>query len=156
MNIVVRDFLEEDVPATAQIFYDAVHQGTRDFYDDSQRHAWASEVPDLERWLARLRPQTVLVAEADTRIVGFMTLTKDGCIDLAFVAPDAMGRGVATRLYEELVCVAKANGLARLWTDASHLARGFFERAGWTLVDVQTVTRAGVDLTNFRMEKFLR
>lgn len=155
MTVVVRNFRKADAEATALIFYDAVRRGSGAHYTDTQKRAWAPSVPDIESWLARIAPQTALVAELDDRVVGFMTLTEEGCIDLAFVAPDQMGRGVATQLYVSLCEAAAVNGLRRLWTDASHAARRFFEREGWTVVKTQTAVRNGVALTNFRMEKIL-
>ena len=155
MIILVRRFDDTDAEATARVFFEAVRDGTGAHYSQSQQRAWAPEVPDLGDWRARIAPQTALVAEADDEVVGFMTLTEDGCIDLAFVAPDHMGRGIATRLYLAIQDAAEARGMKRLWTDASHQARAFFERKGWKVVTTQTPVRNGVALTNFRMEKYL-
>lgn len=155
MQMTVRRFEDRDAEATARIYFDAVRIGARDYYDEAQRQAWASSVPDTLPWRARLRSQASFVAERDGAIVGFMTLKPDGCIDLAFVAPEAMGTGVARQLYERLLAEAAAMGLRRLHTEASHLARPFFQRQGWSVVKQQTVERDGVALTNFVMEKHL-
>ena len=155
MQVTVRRFEDRDAEATARIYFDAVRIGAQDYYDEAQRRAWASSVPDTPPWRARLRSQASFVAERDGAIVGFMTLKPDGCIDLAFVAPQAMGTGVARQLYERLLAEASAMGLRRLHTEASHLARPFFERQGWSVVKRQTVERDGVALTNFVMEKHL-
>ncbi len=155
MQVTVRRFEDEDAEATARIYFDAVRVGARDHYDEAQRRAWASAVPDTPPWRARLRSQASFVAERDGAIVGFMTLKPDGCIDLAFVAPQAMGTGVARQLYERLLAEAAAMGLRQLHTEASHLARPFFERQGWSVIKQQTVERDGVALTNFVMEKDL-
>ena len=80
----------------------------------------------------------------------------DGYLDFAYVAPDAMGQGVAKALYDAILAVAEKAGLARLTSEASHLARRFFERQGWRVVEEQSVARNGVTLTNFRMEIDLR
>ena len=84
-----------------------------------------------------------------------MTLRADGLIDLAFVAPDVAGQGVAKPLYDAIEAEAKGRGLARLHAEASLLARPFFERQGWSVVGRQSVERDGVALTNFVMEKAL-
>ena len=152
----IRRFRPEDAAATARIFFDAVRVGAQGHYDDAQRRAWAPDVPDTAAWRARLEAQTVRVAERDGVVVGFMTLRADGCIDLAFVAPAAMGQGVAGALYEAILAEASRLGLSRLHAEASHLARPFFARRGWTVVRPQTVTRDGVMLTNFLMETALR
>ncbi len=127
--------------------------GARTHYDEAQRQAWAPAVPATADWLARIKPQTALVAERRGDVVGLMTLTADGCIDLAYVAPDQIGQGVAKQLYDAIMCEAVERGMPRLYAEASHLARGFFERQGWSVVRQQTVTRGGVEMTNFAMVK---
>lgn len=154
-QVSVRRFREDDTAATAQLYFDAVHRGARDHYDEAQRKAWAPQVPEAEAWRERLTCQTTLVAERDAKVVGFMTLQPDGYIDLAFVAPETMGRGVARQLYEAVLAEAARMGVRRLHTQASYLARRFFERQGWTVAREQNLSRDGVSVTNFVMEKHL-
>jgi putative acetyltransferase len=155
IKISVRLFREDDLPDLGRIYFDAVREGTKSHYSKTQRHAWAHEIPDGPKWLARLSSQIVYVAEQDNRIAGFMTLQTDGYIDLAFVAPDLIGRGVAHQLYLAILKHAKSANTTRMSTHASHLARPFFERQGWTLIKEQSVTVREVALTNFIMEKVL-
>ncbi len=154
-QVSVRRFRDEDADATARIFFKAVHQGAAGHYDEAQRRAWAPRIPDLPTWRDRLGGQAVFVAERHGRIVGFMTLRPDGCIDLAFVAPDAMGTGVAKGLHEAILGEAARQQMTKLHTHASHLARPFFERQGWTVMREQTAERDGVRLTNFFMQTAL-
>jgi putative acetyltransferase len=151
-DVAIRPYRTADAAATAQLFYDAVRGGTDAHYDPDQRRAWAPEVPDTDAWRDRLADQTVFVAERAGRLAGFMTLTADGCIDLAFVAPDCTGQGIAGALYDRIVDAAREKGLTHLTADASHLLRPFLERRGWRVVREQTVEREGVALTNFVME----
>lgn len=153
--ISIRRFRDDDAEATARVFFDAVHLGAKGHYDEAQRRAWVPQPPAGARWRGRLRTQSTLVAERDGRVIGFMTLRPDGYIDLAFVAPEFIGRGVAKRLYDAIHEEAMTLGLRRLYSEASHLARPFFERQGWSVVRAQSVERDGVSLTNFVMEKVL-
>lgn len=154
-DVLIRPFRQEDTAATTQIFYDAVHRGTRAHYDAGQRQAWAPRLPDGEAWFARLDAQTAFVAERNGDILGFMSIAADGCIDLAFVAPAQTGQGIGQRLYDAILSAATDAGLCRLHTQASHPARAFFERQGWSVVTPQTVVRDGVSLPNFVMERIL-
>lgn len=133
-NISVRRFKDKDAAATARIFFDSVHLGTRAHYDEAQRRAWAPEVPDTSSWLDRLKSQTTFVAERNERVIGFMTLRPDGYIDLAYVAPDAVGTGVAKLLYDSVEAEASKMDVRRLHSEASQGARAFFERQGWSVV----------------------
>ena len=154
MNI--RPFRDDDASAAAQIFFNSVRLGTRDYYDEAQRVAWAPRVPEATKWLSRLKSQTVFVAERSGRVVGFMTLAAEGYIDLAFVASDAIGQGIGKELYDAILAEALNLRVPRLHAEASHLARPFFERQGWSVVESQTVTRGDdVAIPNFVMEKEL-
>lgn len=154
-HISIRRFRDEDAAATARVFFDAVHIGTRSHYDEPQRHAWAPLVPETGQWRERLGSQITLVAHRHGRVIGFMGLSPYGCVDLIFVAPDEVGKGVAANLHHAILEEARGMRLQRLWAEVSHVARGFFERQGWAVVDEQAVSRNGVLLTNFVMERYL-
>ena len=152
----IRRFRDDDAGATAQIFFDSIRLGTQDYYDEAQRHAWAPRVPETSKWLSRLKSQTVFVAERHGCVVGFMTLTAEGCIGLAYVVPDAIGQGIGKALYDAILSEAEIIGLPKLTAEASHLARAFFKRQGWSVVESQTVTRGDdVAIPIFVMEKIL-
>jgi putative acetyltransferase len=155
MPLKVREYRESDAEVLAGLFFDAVRQGARDHYSREQREAWAPSVPDTAGFASRLAAMTVLVAEDETGVLGFMALDAAGCIDLAFVRPDRIGTGVASRIYTQLETVARASGQRRLFSDASELAKPFFKRHGWTVCRQQTVERRGVELTNYRMQKWI-
>lgn len=84
-----------------------------------------------------------------------MTIDAMGFIDLAFVAPAALGQGVGWRLYAAVEARARDLGGAVLTTEASRMARPFFERQGWAVVAEQVVLKRGVGLTNCWMRKAL-
>lgn len=151
----LRLFVDTDAPALGQIMYDAVRQGTVAFYDEAQRSAWMPEPRSGAQWLQRLQTPQTWVAEDAQGIAGFITLAADGHIDLAYVRPDVMGAGVAQALYEQLEQAALSQNIARLDTEASHLAQRFFSRRGWRLIKTQTVVSNGVAMQNHRMEKVL-
>jgi putative acetyltransferase len=154
-GLTIRRFRNEDALSTAQLFFDSVRVGTGQHYNERERLAWAAETPTTCAWLKRLSSQAVFVAEANGAIAGFMTLTEKGCIDLAYVAPHLMRKGIGGALYESVEAEAFSRGVECLWTEASHLARGFFEKHGWSILEEQSVVRNGVKLTNYLMEKGL-
>lgn len=153
--IRVRGFEPDDSPALREIFYRAIQQGSAAFYDKRQRDAWARAPEAPPNWTRRLGDQITVVAEVDGARAGFMTMGREGYLDLAFVAPEWMGAGVAAALHDRLLHIALAEGITRLTTEASHLARRFLIRQGWQELAEQQVMVCGVILTNFRMEKRL-
>jgi putative acetyltransferase len=139
----------------AQVFFDAVREGTRGHYTEAQRRAWAGEAPDPQGWRDRLKGMEGFAAEQEGRLVGFMTIDAAGFIDLAFVASAAVGRGVGFQLYRAVEARARELGASVLTTEASRMARPFFERQGWAVMAEQTVVKRGVELTNYKMRKAL-
>ncbi|WP_121063517.1 GNAT family N-acetyltransferase [Chachezhania antarctica] len=154
-SIIIRPLVATDGPAAGEVFFDAVQRGTMAEYTQEQRDAWAGAVHDPEGWTDRLDGVDGFAAEADGRVVGFMTIDADGHVDLAFIRSDAIGQGVGRQLYDAVEDRAKALGATVMTTDASLKARPFFERMGWHVVREQKPVRRGVELTNFRMEKVL-
>lgn len=155
MTFAIRHYRPGDADALAELFYRAVHEGTAEAYSDRQRAAWAPEPPAGPAWSTRLAKAFTLVAETPEGPRGFMSLTPEGCVDLAFVLPEARGTGVAAALYRAVETEARDRGLSLIWTDASHPARRFFLKQGWRVVAEQQPEREGVKLTNYRMEKRL-
>ncbi|PCH67876.1 MAG: GNAT family N-acetyltransferase [Rhodobacteraceae bacterium] len=151
MNVEVRAYDPKDAAALYAIFIDAIRVGAANHYTRAQRLAWAPE-PDMRAsWPDQLAALEIWVAQGDGDIAGFMGATPQGYIDLAFVRPRWMGRGVAQAMYERLFEWAVARGLTRLTTHASLLAQPFFARQGWQVDHSETVDRNGEALKRFAM-----
>lgn len=144
-----------DIPAMTRLFFASVRDGAGPDYSAEQRAAWAPDLPDPVDWEKRLEPQIAYLAEDETGLAGFMTCREDGYVDLAFVAPDRIGQGVAHRLYEILETEARQAGLTQLTADASARARTFFLRQGWQVERAQKPVVRGVELHNSFMSKRL-
>lgn len=155
-ELSIREFQDEDASAAANLFFEAVQTGAKAAYTQEQRNAWAPAIPDIATWRDRMAAQYSVVAYRGGELLGFMTLTEEGLIDLAFVHPRSMGSGVAGKLYDVIMKEARTRHLTALQTRASHLARRFFEKRDWSVIQQQTAMRGDVELTNFRMELKLK
>ena len=155
-GLIIRPCRVTDAPGLAALFHRAVREGTAAQYTEAQRAAWSPAPPNGEDWRRRLIEADTILAERDDRLLGFMTLDLGtGWLDFAYVAPEAMGQGVAETLYAVLEGRARAAGLTRLETEASLLAERFFARRGWRVEKRQEVERNGVRLPNAVMAKTL-
>ncbi len=152
----IRDYKEGDAPAITRLFYETVRSVNRMDYSEEQVEAWAPAIPDAGEWHDRMAGRKTLVAEEDGEVVGFCELEKDGHLDMFYVRKDAVGRGIGRSLYEAAERAAQGWNLGRLFTEASVTARPFFERRGFRVLGERRVSRQGVELTNFAMEKSLR
>src|SRR5829696_6854922 len=142
-NREIRYYEAGDAPEIVRLFFETVRSVNRADYSDEQLEAWAPGVPDPEEWHARMAGRRTLVAEEGGEVVGFVELEYDG------------GRGVGRRLYEAVERKARGQGLGWIFTEASITARPFFEQQGFRVVREQMVSRRGVSMTNFVMEKEL-
>ena len=154
-DVWLRDFQESDVVDLVALFYASIRHGTHRHYNEAEREAWVPEIPDVDQWRDRLHPLVIIVAQDNAGVAGFMTLDPSGHIDLAFVRPDLLGQGVARKIYHELETQAEGSGIVRLHCEASHLARSFFTKQGWSVIETQQVETNGLLLTNHRMQKML-
>jgi putative acetyltransferase len=154
-NRGIRYYEAGDAPEIVRLFFETVRSVNRADYSDEQLEAWAAGVPDPEEWHARMAGRRTLVAEEGGEVVGFAELEYDGRLDMLYVRKDAVGRGVGRRLYEAVEREARGQGLGWIFTEASITARPFFEQQGFRVVREQMVSRRGVSMTNFVMEKEL-
>jgi putative acetyltransferase len=152
---VVWDYVRGDAEPICRLFYEAVRTVNLAHYSPEQVRAWAPEVPDPHAWHGRMSGRHTLVAVEGSEVVGFAELEEDGHLDMLYCRPDAVGRGVGSGLYAAVEERARGLGAGRISTEASITARPFFERRGFAVLRRNTVSRGGIGLTNFSMEKAL-
>ncbi|MEO1238992.1 MAG: GNAT family N-acetyltransferase [Pseudomonadota bacterium] len=156
LEAIIRPARLDEADTLRAILVAAVEGGTAGAYSAAQRRAWIAAVPTHRAWRARLGRLETWVAQSQDRLVGFMSLnTPLAEVDLAYVSPDVMGRGVAQALYAAVERHARAAKIAHLATDASALAKPFFQRQGWQVIARQNVVAAGVAMHNYKMTKAL-
>jgi len=151
----IRAYCPEDAPALLAVFRDSVRRTAHRDYTPEQLAAWAPDVMDESAWAERRASRPTWVADVEGKLIGFSDLEADGHLDMLYVAADYQGRGVASALLDAVLSAARAQGLTRVFTEASLTAKPFFERHGFRLLQEQTVQRLGQTLVNCRMERKL-
>ena len=154
-RITIRPYTAADAAAVTDVFRSAVRGIASRDYTASQVRAWAPDDIDVAQFGRRCETRSTWVVEAQGRVAGFSDLESDGHIDMLYVHPDFERRGVARALLGHIEATARANGLRRLYAEASMTARPVFEAMGFRILARQTVTLRGESMTNFRMEKRL-
>lgn len=153
----LRRYAPGDAPALCVVLSRSVlGLGPRD-YTPEQVGAWAARAPSPDAMAARLgdgRVVIVALGEEDQR-VGFCDLEPDGHIDLLYCVPEVAGTRVAAALLERIEMEARAQGIARLYTEASEAARRLLLRHGFTELARRDFTLDSVPIHNFAMEKRL-
>jgi putative acetyltransferase len=153
--LVIRPVLQSDFGAIGRVFHDAVRQIAKRDYSEEQVRAWSPGELDAAHWQRRTAKLEVRVAVLESVVAGFIGFSHSGYIDLLFVRPEFVRRGIARALLLEVERVIGQLGVETASTEASLTARGFFQARGYSTVREQTVCCGGVELRNCRMEKVL-
>jgi putative acetyltransferase len=156
----IRPFRVDDAEAIAALTLAAIRMTGLRAYSPEQVAAWSARfsVQRVLEWAAR--GDVILVAVDDLdHPAAYTMLEADGHLDMLYCHPDHTGQGLAIHLLAEAERAALAMDLARLFTEASELARPVFERAGYTLLHRRDFTIPGEDgavaIHNYAMEKRL-
>jgi putative acetyltransferase len=100
-----------------------------------------------ERWRNELVPiATIVVAQAEGRLVGFVTVdTATGYLDQIVVAPATWGTGVAELLLDEAKRVSPSRLELHVNTDNAR-AVGFYRKHGFAVVGEDVNPRSGAPI----------
>jgi putative acetyltransferase len=153
----VRRFDQRDATALAHIFFCAIHEIASSHYSAEQIRAWAPNVPDPQRFIARGADGRVLLVavDEDDQPLAYGDIEPNGHIDHLFCRPDLAGTGVTAKLYEALEEAAKKLGIRELFVEASIPAQRFFTKRGFTTKARNDFDLERVPMHNFRMVKQL-
>jgi putative acetyltransferase len=151
----IRPYAAEDLAALVAVFTTSVHQLGACDYTPRQLDAWAPRSPELAAWRQRLQPLQTVVATEGATLTGFISYDLSGHIDLLYTSPSYARRGVASLLYRCVEGTFAAAGALEIFTQASSVARHFFERFGFTVTEEQDVLVRGCSLRRYAMRKAL-
>jgi putative acetyltransferase len=157
VEVTIRTYERRDAAGVADVFFRSVREVALSDYTADQVKAWVPGRWDADQEHRRSGDGRLVLVAADEsgRVVTFIDLEPDGHIDRLFCAPEAAGRGIASQLYDGIETAAREQGIRRLFTEASELARRFFERKGFTVLERQDKILRGVSIHNYRMAKAL-
>jgi putative acetyltransferase len=153
----VRPLECSDIPALAQLFFDAVHRIAALDYSEEQVNAWAPQVPDVSQFASWACDGRLLLVAVDDQgePVAFGDLERNGHLDHLFCRPDHAGTGVAGLICDRLEEQGQSLGLTRIYVEASEPARRFFCRRGYRTIARRDFLIRGVPIHNHEMELLL-
>ncbi|MEM1195880.1 MAG: GNAT family N-acetyltransferase [Pseudomonadota bacterium] len=161
----IRLFQPGDEGSLSALTQSAICQVGPRKYSREQVEAWAAQAPSPSRFVERADTGAlILVALAHSLDpVAYALSEKDDeggtHLDMLYCHPQHTRRKLADTLLLKAEEDARANGSARLYTEASELARSAFERAGYTMQRRRDFTiehaQRRVAIHNYAMEKLL-
>jgi putative acetyltransferase len=155
MKMKIRAYAPELAKQITDLFHSSVHSIDSKYYSKEQKQAWSPSPPDYALWMQRLEEKQPFVAMFGSEVLGFIELEQDGHIDCLFTHPEFQNQGVASQLFNYLKMRAQAQGIQKLYTEASLVALPFFEKRGFEVIEENEVHRKGVKLLNYSMNLIL-
>lgn len=150
--MTLREYDASDCGELADLFYQTVHSVNARDYTKEQLDVWATGTVDLQAWNQSFLEHITMIAVENGEIVGFGDIAPDGYLDRLYVHRDYQRKGIASAVCDQL---EKAVSADRITTHASITAKPFFEKRGYRMVKEQQVSRKGILLTNYVMEKII-
>lgn len=156
VNLTIRKANLDDLVKIKLLFMNTVLEVCKKDYTEEQLEAWASAADNTEKWKSKLASQFFIIAEMENKAVGFASLECNHEIDMLYVHKDFQQQGIATMLYDELIRKAFVIGVPTLIANVSISAKHFFEMKGFCTIREQSISRKGVLIANYRMQKVLK
>ncbi|MBX7481351.1 GNAT family N-acetyltransferase [Qipengyuania qiaonensis] len=162
MAYAIRPYRENDAEALAIMVAAAISEIGAHAYSPEQVAAWSARHTGAGRYRERVAMGDVIfvAADADDKPVAYALIERDGHLDHLYNHPDHTRRGLAAQLLASAESHARERGIAKLYTEASDLARPVFERAGYIVTGKREFTIAhegrDVPIHNWPMEKLLK
>ena len=148
---MVRNYQPQDSQELATIFKNAILAVDNSIYSPRQKQAWLGNHSD-EFWQSRFEQTKPLVAEIDSNPVGFIEFDSlTGEIGCFYVEPSCQNQGVGQALFDKVLEMAKSNAVKEIRVFASHIAKPFFEKQGFRVIQKNSVERERVMLDNWLM-----
>lgn len=164
----IRTFEPGDAQMLYQLCRAAIGKTGGKAYSPLQTEAWLARHPGPELYPQRIAAGAHIfiayrtlapTSDPDQTPLAYALLERSGHLDRLYGDPAMGGQGLADMLLQAAEDHARQQGLTRLYTEASELARSAFARAGYTLLERRdfALTHKGgkVAIHNYAMEKWL-
>ena len=145
------EYSSKSAKELTDVFYNSVHAINTSIYSMEQKNAWAPLPIDYEKWADRFDIKKPYILTVNDEVAGFIELESDGHIDCTYVDPKFERKGVATKLLQHIMHIAKEMGLKELYVEASIVAKPLFEKLGFKVKNENKVIRNQIVLVNYSM-----
>lgn len=151
----IRKATVEDADSVRELFRETIISVNEKDYDEKQIDIWASGSEDKTAWERKITEQHFLIAEIDSKTVGFSSITDEGYIDFMFTHKDYQHQGIATKMLSALEEFANEKKLEKVWAEVSITARPFFSGKGFRITERFVKEVKGVKFDDCIMTKYL-
>lgn len=153
--MTLRDYLPTDAESLVAVYRDAARNLGRQRYTDAQTSVWALHPEDLEQFRVTLSEGQTICAVVDGSPVAFGQRNPADHLAYLYCHSAHARRGHASAILLRLESYALADRVSILQVEASWVARPFFERFGYRVIEEERPVRHGLELLRFKMKKEL-
>jgi putative acetyltransferase len=151
----LRNYRQTDAEPLANVYRDAARNLGLQEYTPEQTRVWAMHPEDLEEFRVALSEGVTICAIVGESPVAFGQVSPPDHIAYLYCHSEHARRGYASAILTALEQQAISNRVTALRVEASCVARPFFERHGYGVVEEERHVRCGVEFLRFKMEKAL-
>ncbi|MDC1068618.1 GNAT family N-acetyltransferase [Candidatus Kapabacteria bacterium] len=140
-----------DTTDILKVFKHSVQQiGSLD-YSQQQIEAWISSAEDIQKWKKNIANDYFIKAVKNDYPVGFASLKNNNFLDYLYISPNYQKKGIAQKLLNHLISIAKENKSDCIKTNSSKSALKFFLNNGFEILDTNILKIGGTSLENYKM-----
>jgi GNAT superfamily N-acetyltransferase len=151
----IRTARPEDAPEIAGLLVRSIREICGPDYNNDEEllDFWCSNKTNdkIASWI-QIPDNYWIVAIEDDRIVGVGTLSTKGTIDLCYLLPEYVRKGIGTLILNALIANARMLGLFRITLESTRTAKEFYLRNGF---EVMGETKCAGRIPGYSMEKYL-
>ena len=152
----IRRLLDDEYNDVVKLITDTVHTICAKDYTKAELDAWAPENFDVNKFRRNLSPCMNLVAFEKEKLVGFLSIERNGYINRLYTHKDFQKRGIASALYNKAEEWAKENGICEISLDSSKTAKGFYLKMGFKESGISVISHGDVVFRNTVMKKVIQ
>jgi len=152
----IRRLLDDEYEDVVRLIIDTVHAVCKNDYTKEELDAWAPENTNVRKFKNNLFHCLNLVAFEKGKLVGFISMERNGYINRLYTHKDYLHRGIATALYERAEQWAKEKGICEISLDSSKTAKGFYLKLGFKESGISVINHENVVFRNTVMKKVIQ
>ena len=126
MKIIIKRAKLENLAEIQNLFKETIMATCRKDYTLNERTVWSNATEKTGKWTNSLKNEYFIIAEIESKIVGFSSLKDKDYLNLMYVHKDYTRKGIANKMFENIKAKSIELGRQKLLADVSKTAKIFF------------------------------
>lgn len=150
-GITIRQYQPSDVEEIVTLFNNTVRSINQKDYTSQQINYLVQKNADYDIWNKKLLPNYTLVACKENKIIGFGSVSNSENLQYLYVEKSWINYGIGKMLLKDIIQHLTDTQQKKITVDASLTAKPFFEKMGFTTVNLKNTYIEGLLLSTYIM-----